>query len=306
MTYKTVAVWGATGNVGPTIVNHLVSAGLDVVILSRRSTRPEAASEKARIIQIDITKEHDRLVSILRGIDVVVSITGETGLHAQPALIDAAIEAGVKLFFPSEYGGDMTNQANLALPIFAEKVKTMNHLKQKAAEGKIGYVLLQNAAFLDWGLIYDFLINVSGSAPTTIWNGGDVKFSATKLDDLGKALASIVKNPEPYWSRQVLINSTVTTQNELLAAAKKAKPDAKWKTTHQYTVTARERGEEIWTGGKGDLWAAIYDMLPSATFDTDYGVVFDQADSKELGIKYLSNEEVETVVREIVLKYNKE
>ena len=45
------------------------------------------------------------LVDAFKGVEVVISTVGFTGLESQKALARAAKEAGVKLFSPSDYGG---------------------------------------------------------------------------------------------------------------------------------------------------------------------------------------------------------
>jgi hypothetical protein len=47
-------------------------------------------------------------VAPLRGTDVLIATAGGMGLRQQPALVDAAAAAGVKLFVPVEWG-DVTD-----------------------------------------------------------------------------------------------------------------------------------------------------------------------------------------------------
>lgn len=66
-------------------------------------------------------------------------------------VIDAAIEAGVKRFIPSEFNGNMKNIANVSnFPTFAERIAIMEHLKEKeAAFPTFPFATLSNGLFYD-------------------------------------------------------------------------------------------------------------------------------------------------------------
>ena len=53
------------------------------------------------------------------GVDAVVSVLGAPALTTQKAFIDAAAEAGVKRFLPSEFGCDTQAPYLYILPVFA-------------------------------------------------------------------------------------------------------------------------------------------------------------------------------------------
>ena len=69
---KNVAVAGATGNTGPTVVETLVASGFNVTALSRSTANARAVlSEDYRIVEVDY-HDHDSLRSALKGHDAVV------------------------------------------------------------------------------------------------------------------------------------------------------------------------------------------------------------------------------------------
>lgn len=168
----------------------------------------------------------------------------------------------------------------------------------KEKKDKIGYAFINNGAFLDWGLENNFIINTGGV--TKLYDGGDVKFSATNLSDIGKAVAGVLKNTDKYNGKFVHINSAVTTQNQLLAAAKKAGVDVK--TEPASTVEVYKSSLETLQTGKGDIGAAMVGFLFRALFDPTYGNVYDQTDSKDLGLKVLNDSEIEAQVAKTVKK----
>ncbi|PSK43029.1 hypothetical protein B9Z65_6983 [Elsinoe australis] len=296
MSIKRVAVQGGTGNLGPSVVDALVDAGFQVDVLSRSSTHPPQVNKAATIKQVD-PSDSSAVTSVLKGADAFVSVVGNSGFAQQSALIDAAIAAGVKFFIPSEFGSNTENANAAALPVFGAKIETQKYLKEK--KDKIGYAFINNGAFLDWGLEKSFVINTSGGV-TKLYDGGDVKFSATNLSDIGKAVAGVLKNIDKYNGKFVHINSAVTTQNQLLAAAKKAGVDVK--TEPASTAEVYKNSMETLQTGKGDIGAAMIGFLFRALFDPTYGNVYDQTDSKDLGIKVLNDSEIEDFVAKVVKK----
>jgi len=105
-TYKNIAVIGAGGIGGP-IVKELIANGVSepLVITRPGSTSSTSLPAGVKVVSVDYTditglvatfKEHQT--------DVVISPVGHPALKDQTQLADAAKEAGVKLFLPSEFG----------------------------------------------------------------------------------------------------------------------------------------------------------------------------------------------------------
>lgn len=70
----------------------------------------------------------------MTGFDIVISMLGNHGLAAQPAIIDAAVAGGVREFYPSEYGADLDVEPYLSSRYFWDKQITRKHLQMKAKE----------------------------------------------------------------------------------------------------------------------------------------------------------------------------
>ncbi|KAF4551244.1 Hypothetical protein D9617_14g077010 [Elsinoe fawcettii] len=293
MSIKTVAVQGATGNLGPFVVNALVDAGFKVVALSRNSSHPSQLNKAATVKQVN-PEDASSVTSALQGSDAFISVVGNSGFAQQSTLIDAAIAAGVKFFIPSEFGSNTQNAKTAALPVFGAKIQTQKYLEEK--KDKIGYAFINNGAFFDWGLKNNFVINTSGGT-TKLFDGGDTKFSATNLPDIGKAVAGVLQNPDKYKGKFVQINSAVVTQNQLLAAAKKAGLNTP--TEPASTAEVYKSSLETLQSGKGDIGAAMVGFIFAALYDPSYGNVYDQKDSQDLGIKVLSDSEVEQLVAQV-------
>jgi hypothetical protein len=98
-------------------------------------------------------------VSALKGQDAAVALLGVGLLDRQPAVVDAAIEAGVKIFMPAEFGIDVSDEnpklknfISKPAPFFKIKLDNNNYVKQRAAEGKIALIRIINPVFFDWGM----------------------------------------------------------------------------------------------------------------------------------------------------------
>jgi hypothetical protein len=56
------------------------------------------------VIKVPDTLHHDDIMAALKGQDVLISTSGLAAQKVQYQLIDAATEAGMKRFIPSEWG----------------------------------------------------------------------------------------------------------------------------------------------------------------------------------------------------------
>jgi hypothetical protein len=146
-----ILVVGAGGtNIGHHIATALSrDSSFELSILSRagsKSTYPP----NAKIITISANPTHEDYVRALRGQDAVVSGLGFEGKPTERALIDAAVEAGVKRFLPSEYGVDNTNPAASGLsPVFRRKADIIEYLKSKEGSG-LSWTAVPTGMWLDW------------------------------------------------------------------------------------------------------------------------------------------------------------
>ncbi|KAK1239813.1 hypothetical protein MKX08_007255 [Trichoderma sp. CBMAI-0020] len=205
-----IAVAGATGELGIPIVMALLAAGYHVTALTREgsnNTSKLPTSSNLSVTEVDYSSVQS-LATALKDHTVVVSTLTSTSVGDQNPLIDGAIIAGVARFIPSEFGSDVTNSKRNRLPVFEGKVNTHQYLKTIVAENpNFSYTVICNGVFLDWGL-HGFLINVPGHT-ATVYNGGDIPFTATNLDTI------------------VYIQDAVVTQNLLISYAKE-KDGVEW------------------------------------------------------------------------------
>lgn len=109
-----VAILGPTGQIGHAILLALLTGtSHEVVQLVSPQSEEKARSvalaseqsERITTVPVDLLgSSTDHIATILDGVDVVVSALNGKALDAQGKVQDAAAEAGVRRFYPSEYG----------------------------------------------------------------------------------------------------------------------------------------------------------------------------------------------------------
>ncbi|KAJ7701162.1 hypothetical protein B0H17DRAFT_1046114 [Mycena rosella] len=83
--------------------------------------------------------------------DTVISIAGNAAMKLQPGMIDAAIAGGVRHFYPSELGTDISYGAIGKKRYWRDKVATREHLRDRARElPGFAYTLLMTGAFTEF------------------------------------------------------------------------------------------------------------------------------------------------------------
>lgn len=268
----------------------MVKAGFSVTVFSRSGSKTSLPSS-VKSVEVDFESVQS-LTSALKGQDAVVSTLGAMAMAAQTNVINAAIAAGVKRFIPSEFGSDTTNPKARALPVYRDKVAAEDYLENKASEGVITYTLVYNGAFLDWGLMVGFLVNLQGKS-AELYDGGDRPFSTSTTSTVGKAVAGVLSHYEETKNRPVYVHDAVTTQKKLVALGEKltgSKFDVKTvKTAELESAAYVELGKE---SPDPNLW---FSFIKRAVWGEGFGGDFKKTDNALLGIKGLSESEIEGV-----------
>ncbi|KAJ2986996.1 hypothetical protein NUW58_g4750 [Xylaria curta] len=288
-----VVLAGATGNLGPAILEQLLKAGFQVTVFTRQSSTHEfPASVTAKPVDYDSVES---LTTALEGQDAIVSTLGFLGLSKQLNLVEAAVKANVRRFIPSEFGSDTTNAKNAALPVFADKVAFQKVLAKEAANGTISYTNIITGPFFDWGLKAGIILNAQEKS-IKLYDGGEGRFSTTTLESIGKAVAGVLKKPEETKNREVYVQDAAPTLKQLKAVAEKV------------TGTAWQ-GKEL--SVENDLLAPAFaelqkenpdpskfaiPMILASVWGEGRGQPFQKLDNELLGIKGLTEAEIEAVV----------
>ncbi|KAE8452548.1 hypothetical protein EG329_000451 [Mollisiaceae sp. DMI_Dod_QoI] len=290
---KSVAIAGASGNLGPHILKALLDANFQVTVLTR-SQKPGAFDANVKVLEVDFTSKVS-LTTALKGIDAVVSAVGHQGVENQHILIDAAIAAGVKRFIPSEYGSCTTSPKVENLPIYIPMIKTRKYVQEKAKAGEITWTVLACGGFLsflfDTPTLFDF-----ANHKATLFDEGDNRISTTSMPNVGKAIAAILKNSDATKNKVLHTSEVIVTQNKVLAIAKELKPEINWDTTKVQTSAMLKEGLEQLSAGDFSMPVLMKLIGATALGGDAYGSAYDETDNELLGIKELTEADLKQLV----------
>ncbi|KAK1690553.1 hypothetical protein BDP55DRAFT_353709 [Colletotrichum godetiae] len=290
---KTVALAGASGNLGLRILESLLDAGFDVTVLIRRESTSIDYPVKARVVEVDYDSS-DSLRDALKSIDAVVSAVGkQNGLQSQYKLIDAAIVTGVKRFIPSEFGADLQNSRIRVFPTYWTKVEIENYLEKKVQDTELTYTYVYNSVLFDEGLSLGAFANFS-TRTVNIFDGGDTIFSATRIKTVAQAVVAILNKYESTKNQAVRIRDLAMTPNQLLDTLKALDQDHAWKPIAVNTESLVMDAEDELSSGKFSPKAfAAFAMR--ATFAPEYAQDYSR-NNELLGITHMTKEEIQGVL----------
>ena len=223
-----VAVAGGTGRIGRHIVEAIVATGKHtVVVLSRSASDSQLEAIGVKVIQVDY-ENHKSLVTALRGVHTVlstlVSLDQQELGASQIALLNAAVEAGVKRFAPSEYAIVAVEND----PMILYRAKYL--VAEAIAKSGLEYTQFQNGVFMNYfvsgtkglGYLLPFKFVVDVENYTAILPGlGEDKVAFTEAKDVGRFVAASLDLPR--WPKQLNMVGEKLTYNEVVAIAEKVR-----------------------------------------------------------------------------------
>lgn len=227
---RNVAIIGANGKVGPSILQAILDAGsFHVTVLNRKSSKSTYSSD-VKVAQIDDAYHHEQLVQTLRGQDALVIAFPGTQTENSIKLADAAWEAGVKLVIPADFGScDSSDPRSLDLiPLYRNKKDVRDHLIKLSQRSRddgshLTWTSLITGHFFDYGLKSGLLSMDINKRTARVFDGGNDRFSNSTLADIGLATAKILQHAgDPRLvNKLVFVQSLSTTQRDLVAAVEK-------------------------------------------------------------------------------------
>lgn len=186
----TIAVAGATGNLGGRIVKALLKKGATVRTILRNTEDDEKTEtlrqSGAEIIKADMTNKAE-LTSALQGVSIVISaLQGlrDVIIDLQTDILEAAVAAGVPRFIPSDYCVDYT-----VLPAGGNRNFDIRHeFYNRINEAPIKATSIFNGAFADI-LAYSVPFVDLKNKSIGYWDNPDWKIDVTTMDDTAAYIA---------------------------------------------------------------------------------------------------------------------
>jgi len=206
-----VAIAGATGKLGQAVTKIFLSTSFRhffsrVLVLTRdtsTSSSKSLADLGAELHQASLDAEDpaskESLKEALKGVDVLINVLGSTYGKQHDNLVETAIAADVKVYFPSEFGADhrvnnfpgfdhkawkaKQDHASNARRMAEERVKDSSKERLKIISVYTG--LLLEASFGPW-----FGFDIANGTFTACGSSSSL-VAYTSKDDIGRALAQL-------------------------------------------------------------------------------------------------------------------
>ncbi|KZT55912.1 NAD(P)-binding protein [Calocera cornea HHB12733] len=240
--YKNFAVAGA-GTIGRPILEEFLKAKAAgkvdrVVILTRSATGTEDLVAKgAESIVVDYTSPSS-LQSALKGIDVVISTLGGFALSAQEPLGDAAKAAGVKLFVPSEFGGDTSSRTDGFYGIKAAQ-------RARLTEIGLPWAFFATGPFADWIWYQPVLGLEIPTGKVEVLGTGNGLVTLTSRKDIARYVVHVLTTlpPSKFANRAIRVEGQRISVNGVLEDYQK-RTGKKLDITYVPLEVVRERAKD--------------------------------------------------------------
>jgi hypothetical protein len=166
-TLTSVLVVGPTGRFGIDICHNL-SLQKDKfkrIAAFENISRPSDAKKKQAYASLqdvgfEIVRGDYTTIEAFKGFDSVILALGNHAMIYQPQIIDTAIQAGVRHFYPSEFGADLTVGDNWRQRYYRDKVLTREHLQKRAKDTEgLGWTYVTVGRFAEWSVAPAFGFN---------------------------------------------------------------------------------------------------------------------------------------------------
>lgn len=227
-----IAILGPRGNVGTAILTELLhlqpSTHLHITALTRPNTSyiPPTPPPNSLITLTHHAVNFSSPTALTTAFGthtcIINAISGSAVQYTTTKLIiDAAIAAGVKLYFANEFVGHITRPQFRRLPESAvgAKVRIRGYLEQVAAEGMMDWVSLNGGPFFDMWLMKGPAGFDVKRRKARIYGTGENKLLWTPLAVMAKAVVNIVRS----YPRAEVVNRAIyiapirdLTQNRIL------------------------------------------------------------------------------------------
>ncbi|CAN9215470.1 unnamed protein product [Alternaria alternata] len=329
MELKHVAILGAGGNVGNTIITELLKDGarFTITAITRSTSSYTPPSTAITHRTVDYTS-FSSLQAAFQGQDAVVNCVtgGATHYELSKLIIDAAVAAGVKFFFANEFVGDITREEFTRLPeaFVGSKCRIREYLEELGREKKMAWCSLNGGPFFDMWLMkgpagfvqsthlpyqtYPTTMLVSTVLETNPYTGPLFQQSASQL---ATCSATLFLSPTGPFSS---VPSPHLTQNMLLRVLEKlldtsfSVEHVDLEKIHRHALVVLEKWKEggEQEEGKVQMGKAMKGLAISNQFyggEDDVKHLGQAVQNEIVGVKTM---QVEDAVREALEQYGKE
>ncbi|UKZ60125.1 uncharacterized protein TrAtP1_001410 [Trichoderma atroviride] len=164
-----ILVVGASGALGKGLCQALISRKSDFkrIAFFNDTSRPETEDKRTLFAtfrdggmeQVSGTYTD---AAAFTGFDCVLMPLGNHAIKYQPSIIDTGIKAGVRHFYTSEWGADLTAGSNWTQRYYRDKVLTREHLAKRGRDADtpdLGWTYINLGRLTEWSIIKHFGID---------------------------------------------------------------------------------------------------------------------------------------------------
>ena len=214
-----VALVGANGVLGPSVLQCLVADGFNVTVFKRASSSSSDEYHKSVHVtrysdDVDVTS----LSRMLKGQDAVV-MTIRGNLSVQSMFAQASAQAEVQRFIPADFGSvdSSSSRAQKLVPLYRDKTALREELMRLAkTHSNFSWTSLVCGHFFDWDPEFLHIWPLQHRAE--ILDDGTVKWSAITLGQAARATSRVLQRPPETGNRVLYVQSFTVSQNEVIEA----------------------------------------------------------------------------------------
>lgn len=187
-----ILVAGATGNLGSRIIRELLKRGTDIRVIIRPNTALHKISALKKndigVIQTDMTNINEMTLAC-KGVDCVISaLQGleDVILDVQTILLNAAVNAGVPRFIPSDFAADFTRQA----PGENRNFDLRREFHERLNKAPIAATSILNGAFAEMLSMHTPLLDLQNNT-VGYWEDPDWRLDFTTMNNTAAYTAAV-------------------------------------------------------------------------------------------------------------------
>ncbi|KAL8482548.1 hypothetical protein ACS0TY_028645 [Phlomoides rotata] len=216
-----ILLFGGTGYIGSNIVKASIKFGHPTYVFSRPDSNKIGILNEFQSMGAIIVKgrldEHEKLVTIIKEVDVVISALAYPQVLDQFKILEAIKVAGnIKRFVPSDFGVEEDRLTNV-LPPFEAYLEKKRRIRRATEDANIPYTYVSsNCAGANF---VNILLHPSDpKQDITVYGTGETKFVLNYEEDIG--IYTIKVATDPRTRNRVVIyrpSTNIVSQLELIS-----------------------------------------------------------------------------------------
>ncbi|KAK3641096.1 hypothetical protein LTR56_011542 [Elasticomyces elasticus] len=204
MAFRNIMLYGGGGsNIGHHILQALAADSTFCTTVLARESSKTVFPALIRVVKVPDNFPRAELVGAMAGQDVVICAPQEN----QEKMLEAALEAMVPRFYPSEWGMDNADPKNQEMsPVFKSKAKMAYYLQSKES-ATFSWTAIATSIWLDWALDNIFIGIDPFAHKVEYWQNGT---------HTAQAVIASLKHPEATRNQRIFVSPFEVSQRKIV------------------------------------------------------------------------------------------